>query len=210
MDAHSTDSIRAAVDAVAARFGGLDLLVNCVGIQREERLAEVSEAAFDEVVQVNLKAAMFMSQAAARHQVAAVAAGRARGPAGAPALGARAARHARPRLLRLLRDQGRARDADQAARGRAVGARHHRQRRRADRRARRDGRALARRPGDARAAARAHPARPRRRAARTSSARCSSSAARRRRSSPARCSTSTAASPPPNDARVVRTTFVNP
>ena len=79
LDAHSTDSIGAAIDGVAARFGSLDLLVNCVGIQREERHAEVSEAAFDEVVQVNLKAAMFMSQAAARHQVAAVTAGRAAG-----------------------------------------------------------------------------------------------------------------------------------
>ena len=76
MDAHSTDNLRAAIDSVAGRFGSLDLLVNCVGIQREERHAEVSEAAFDEVVQVNLKAAMFMSQAVARHQVAAVAAGR--------------------------------------------------------------------------------------------------------------------------------------
>ena len=74
-----TDSIRAAIDGVAGRFGSLDVLVNCVGIQREERHAEVSEAAFDEVVQVNLKAAMFMSQAAARHQVAAVAAGRGAG-----------------------------------------------------------------------------------------------------------------------------------
>ena len=79
MDAHDTGSIRAAVDAVAERFGALDLLVNCIGIQREERLAEVSEAAFDEVVQVNLKAAMFLGQAAARHQVAAVGAGRAPG-----------------------------------------------------------------------------------------------------------------------------------
>jgi gluconate 5-dehydrogenase len=78
-DAHATSSIRAAVDAVAERFGSLDLLVNCVGIQREERHADVSEAAFDEIVQVNLKAAMFMSQAAARHQIAAVAAGRAPG-----------------------------------------------------------------------------------------------------------------------------------
>jgi NAD(P)-dependent dehydrogenase (short-subunit alcohol dehydrogenase family) len=76
MDAHSTDSLRAAIDGVAGHFGSLDLLVNCVGIQREERHAEVSEAAFDEVVQVNLKAAMFMSQSAARHQVATVAAGR--------------------------------------------------------------------------------------------------------------------------------------
>ena len=76
MDAHATESIRAAVDAVAARFGALDLLVNCVGIQREQRHADVTEATFDEIVQVNLKAAMFMSQAVARHQIAGAAAGR--------------------------------------------------------------------------------------------------------------------------------------
>ena len=76
MDAHSTASLRSAVDAVADRFGALDILVNCIGIQREERLADVTEAAFDEIVQVNLKAAMFLSQAVARHQVAAVTAGR--------------------------------------------------------------------------------------------------------------------------------------
>lgn len=79
MDAHSTSDIRAAVDRVAERFGALDILVNCVGIQREERLADVSENAFDEVVQVNLKSAMFLAQAVARHQVAGVNAGRAPG-----------------------------------------------------------------------------------------------------------------------------------
>ena len=79
MDAHTTASIRAAVDQVAAHFGALDLLVNCIGIQREERLAEVSEDAFDEVVQINLKAAMFLAQAVAQHQVAGAVAGRAPG-----------------------------------------------------------------------------------------------------------------------------------
>lgn len=79
MDAHSTASIRAAVDGVAQHFGALDLLVNCIGIQREERLADVTEEAFDEVVQVNLKAAMFLAQAVAKHQVAGVGAGRAPG-----------------------------------------------------------------------------------------------------------------------------------
>ena len=69
MDAHSVADIRASVDAVVQHFGRLDMLINCVGIQREERLSEVTEAAFDEVVQVNLKAAMFLAQAAARHQV---------------------------------------------------------------------------------------------------------------------------------------------
>jgi NAD(P)-dependent dehydrogenase (short-subunit alcohol dehydrogenase family) len=76
MDAHSVASIRAAVDTVVERHGAIDILMNCVGIQREEALLLVTEEAFDEVVEVNLKAAMFLGQAAARHQVAAAARGR--------------------------------------------------------------------------------------------------------------------------------------
>ena len=70
VDAASVDDIRASVDAVVERFGALDILVNCVGIQREEPLLEVTEEAYDEVYRVNLKAAMFLAQAAARRQVA--------------------------------------------------------------------------------------------------------------------------------------------
>lgn len=70
MDAHSVQSIRGSVDAVAAHFGRLDILANCVGMQREEALLEVTEEAFDEVMQVNLKSAMFLAQAVARHQIA--------------------------------------------------------------------------------------------------------------------------------------------
>lgn len=79
MDAHEVASIRRSVDAVAAHFGHLDLLVNCVGMQREQKLADVREETFDEIVQVNLKGAMFLAQACAVHQAAAVAAGRAPG-----------------------------------------------------------------------------------------------------------------------------------
>ena len=86
-------------------------------------LLDVTEDAFDEVVQVNLKAAMFLGQAVARHQIAGAAAGRAGGRQRAPAVGAGAARHARSRLLRVLRTKGGAGDADQAARDGAV-ARH--------------------------------------------------------------------------------------
>ena len=70
MDAHSVEHIRTSVDAVAAHLGGLDILVNCIGMQREQALLEVTEETFDEMLQVNLKAAMFLAQAAARHQVA--------------------------------------------------------------------------------------------------------------------------------------------
>lgn len=70
-DAADLDSVRAAVDAAAERHGRLDLLVNCIGIQREQALSEVTEDAFDEVVRLNLKFAMFVAQACARHQAAA-------------------------------------------------------------------------------------------------------------------------------------------
>lgn len=70
MDAHAVASVQGAVDEVARHFGRLDILVNCVGIQREQALLEVTEEAFDEVVQVNLKSAMFLAQAVARHQIA--------------------------------------------------------------------------------------------------------------------------------------------
>jgi len=71
IDCRSVANIGAAVDTVAARHGCVDILVNCVGIQREEPIAEVTEEAFDDVYTVNLKAAMFLAQAVARHQIAA-------------------------------------------------------------------------------------------------------------------------------------------
>ncbi len=70
LDVECVASIREATAAAAARRGRVDALVNCVGIQREEPLLEVTEEAFDEVYRVNLKAAMFLAQAAARHQIA--------------------------------------------------------------------------------------------------------------------------------------------
>jgi NAD(P)-dependent dehydrogenase (short-subunit alcohol dehydrogenase family) len=45
------------------------VLVNCVGIQREQALLDVTEEAFDEIYQVNLKSAMFLGQAVARQQI---------------------------------------------------------------------------------------------------------------------------------------------
>lgn len=69
-DAESIESMRVAVDRAQQQHGRLDLLVNCVGIQREQLLADVSEEKFDEIYRVNLKAAMFLAQACARHQIA--------------------------------------------------------------------------------------------------------------------------------------------
>ena len=43
--------------------------MNCVGLNREEKADEVTEAMFDHVYNVNLKSAMFQAQAAARHMI---------------------------------------------------------------------------------------------------------------------------------------------
>ncbi len=64
LDVRDVAAIRRGIGALKR----LDLLVNCVGIQREEPLGEVSEDAWDDVYRTNLKAAMFLAQAAAAKQ----------------------------------------------------------------------------------------------------------------------------------------------
>ena len=70
MDAQVTADIVRAVDEAASMMGGLDILVNCIGLNREQRVAEVTEETFDEIYRTNLRSAMFLAKAAARHQAA--------------------------------------------------------------------------------------------------------------------------------------------
>ncbi len=68
-DSRSVDETRRMVDDVVRHFGRLDILVNCVGLNREEKAEDATEEMFDHVVDVNLKGAMFQAQAAARHMI---------------------------------------------------------------------------------------------------------------------------------------------
>lgn len=68
-DARSVADTRRMMDDVAARLGGLDILVNCVGMNREAKAEELDEERWDEVVDTNLKSAMFQAQSAARHMI---------------------------------------------------------------------------------------------------------------------------------------------
>ncbi|WP_193188952.1 SDR family NAD(P)-dependent oxidoreductase [Nisaea sediminum] len=70
LDARRVPDIRVTVDEVAERFGGIDILVNCVGIQREESILDVTEETFDDMYETNLKSAMFLGQAVAKQQIA--------------------------------------------------------------------------------------------------------------------------------------------
>ena len=68
-DVLSVESTRRMVDDVADRLGRLDILINCVGLNREENATDISEEMFDHVLDVNLKGAMFQAQAAARRMI---------------------------------------------------------------------------------------------------------------------------------------------
>lgn len=58
----------ASIERALQPFPRIDVLVNCAGISEEQSIGEVTEAAWDAVVDTNLKAAMFLAQAAAKRQ----------------------------------------------------------------------------------------------------------------------------------------------
>jgi NAD(P)-dependent dehydrogenase (short-subunit alcohol dehydrogenase family) len=68
-DVLSVSEIQRMADEVAGHFGQIDILVNLVGLNREEKAESVSEEAFDRVIDVNLKGMMFQAQAVARHMI---------------------------------------------------------------------------------------------------------------------------------------------
>ena len=66
-DARVEGDVARFVDAAAGALGGLDLLVNNVGVFRRVTLDELSEEHLDEAFDVNVKAAVMASRAAAPH-----------------------------------------------------------------------------------------------------------------------------------------------
>jgi NAD(P)-dependent dehydrogenase (short-subunit alcohol dehydrogenase family) len=55
-------SVAGLVDATVERFGGIDILVNCAGIQRYGSVVDTTEEVWDEVLGVNLKGAYLTSR----------------------------------------------------------------------------------------------------------------------------------------------------
>lgn len=66
-DVTDTEEVQRLVDAVVEEFGVLDILVNNAGITRDATLKKMSEGAFDQVVEVNLKGVFNMTKAAQPH-----------------------------------------------------------------------------------------------------------------------------------------------
>lgn len=63
MDVSDKASVDTAVGEIAARYGGIDVLVNCAGINRREGLLDVEESTYDRIMDVNLKGVFLVSQA---------------------------------------------------------------------------------------------------------------------------------------------------
>ena len=69
VDMSKNDSIRKCVEAVVAKFGRIDVLVNCAGINKREGILDVTEETYDRIMNVNLKGVFFMSQEVVRRMV---------------------------------------------------------------------------------------------------------------------------------------------
>ncbi|GAA1764113.1 SDR family NAD(P)-dependent oxidoreductase [Kocuria aegyptia] len=69
VDVTDGEAVRAAMDRVAEELGGIDVLVSAAGILDETPLLEMTEAAFDKVLAVDLKGVFLAARWAAPHMV---------------------------------------------------------------------------------------------------------------------------------------------
>jgi 2-deoxy-D-gluconate 3-dehydrogenase len=64
------DALPVLVEGVIKKFGHIDILVNCAGINQRQPIQEVSREIYDRIMGTNLRAAYFLSQAVVPHMVA--------------------------------------------------------------------------------------------------------------------------------------------
>ena len=70
INVNNADSVAEGIAAVEARLGPVDVLINTVGTHIEQPAEEVTLEAWDTVLDVNLRGAFVLSQAAARSMIA--------------------------------------------------------------------------------------------------------------------------------------------
>lgn len=69
LDIRSLASIRQLVADVIERFGRIDVLVNCAGINKREGFLDVEEDTYDRIMDINLKGLYFLTQTVVRESM---------------------------------------------------------------------------------------------------------------------------------------------
>ena len=69
MDVGSLSEINLAVEQLIEKLGGIDILVNNVGIAPPNLAENVTEADFDKIIQLNIKGSFFTAQAVGKHMI---------------------------------------------------------------------------------------------------------------------------------------------
>ena len=69
MDVTNIEDIDKSVTAAVEKFGHIDILLNCAGIWKPSKLVDLEPEFWDNMMNINLKGAVFMSRAVARHMV---------------------------------------------------------------------------------------------------------------------------------------------
>ena len=68
-DVADTKAIRQLVEDVIERFGRIDTLVNCAGVNKRMNIEDYTEEEYDFITNVNIKGAFIMAQAVGRHMI---------------------------------------------------------------------------------------------------------------------------------------------
>ncbi len=76
LDVNDYDNIQGAFAEIAGKLGGIDILINNSGVNKQGRIVDVTPEDFDFTMNTNAKGAFFVAQAAAKDMIARKAEGR--------------------------------------------------------------------------------------------------------------------------------------
>lgn len=65
LDVTNQTSIKDCIEEIGSKYGRIDILVNCAGINKREGFMDVQEETYDRMMNINLKGAFFVTQAVA-------------------------------------------------------------------------------------------------------------------------------------------------
>lgn len=65
LDVTDKENITACIEEIGGRYGKIDILVNCAGINKREGFMDVSEETYDRIMNINLKGVFLVTQAVA-------------------------------------------------------------------------------------------------------------------------------------------------